>query len=177
MDPTTVQLKRLETLWPHPRWNQARRDEYREPLRRFSAETLRRAIDEVRDGWASDWVPPVATLVRGCEIAARELQGAPTGPQDEGEGCPRCRAEGIRGEWIQAHTQGLGDRTPQPTIVHCQTHNLGWQGRLPDADPGEPMTLEEYAERFGTEGLGDVLTTALAKRRDWRAELAERMSP
>lgn len=83
---------------------------------------------------------PFPGHLRDAAMAAQSAAGDGGGrlERDAGSGCPECRHEDFRGEWVC-------DRTSQ--ITHCIDHDVGWRGVLPAREDDEmlPVELQDLA--------------------------------
>lgn len=166
-DPTDrerrAEINRLGTLW-NDGWTRPMADEYHRALNDIPPREIAWGISEaVKTRTVRPKPAQLRELIETTRAAVydqrrREARAAELG---EGQGCPTCRHHDVQGDWID----GGNDMT------WCATHNIAWQGILPNAgaDPGPDVEYSEWAATVADGNYPDDVKDFIARHTRWVA--------
>lgn len=165
-----AEINRIGTLWPNG-WTRTVAKEYELALRNTPANQISWGISRAMQTRTTR--PAPAQILQIIDEAVAEKRAAQrrdaASTVGEGQGCPHCRNEGARREWVNG----------SPTLAYCPTHNYAWRGQVPEQhDPLRDDVLPDdiWLSKALRGDLGRVCQT-IARRRTAAANRGEAPAP
>lgn len=145
-----AEINRIGTLWSDG-WTRRMADEYLLALNDIPPREIAWGVTQaVKTRTVRPKPAQLRELIEQtrAEVHERRRREAKANSLGEGQGCPHCRREGRRGDWVNG----------SDTLAYCQEHNTAWQGQVTeihDQVSDDVMTYDQWltyalAGRLGT---------------------------